>query len=193
MSLENCNDQIKNLLKKNKIDENKLLKTFLEDEENFLLFENAVLNPTIENRKKVEDTFQIYYEQIRKFAYINSLIRIYSVDFDKRVRKLRNRYSLILDQPVNDEAANTNTYKNIIPSELNQENYSSLREAVGNEPLYNALEILTDFQYLILELIYVYNLSKTEIAKLVETSPQNISNTHKKAIVKLKKEMVGAL
>ncbi|OJH17095.1 hypothetical protein BLX88_20320 [Bacillus obstructivus] len=179
---------VKSILLKNNILDNNLLRTFLEDENHFELFEKAINDPSKENKLKVENAFNNYYLQIRKFTYLNSLIRIYSIDFEKKERKMKQRYSLILDQPIdssNNEHASTHLslYSD---NENTREQYHSLYEAISDEKLFAALDQLTQFQYKVLELIYHRELTRSEVANLFNTSPQNISNTHRKAIIKLK-------
>ncbi|MGJ3221782.1 sigma-70 family RNA polymerase sigma factor [Geobacillus sp. CAMR5420] len=64
----------------------------------------------------------------------------------------------------------------------------SLKDQIENERLYRALDVLTQKQVLILEMIYVNNLTLREIANILDSTPQNVSNLHRKALEKLKKE-----
>jgi len=56
---------------------------------------------------------------------------------------------------------------------------------VENEQLFKALKTLTGKQLQILELIYVKDCTIKVIAETLHTSPQNISNLHRKALKKL--------
>gem|GEM_PF-5586793 len=49
MNIQTENETIKNLLQKNKIMNKALVRTFLENKDNFNLFEKAIANPTQEN------------------------------------------------------------------------------------------------------------------------------------------------
>ncbi|MEC1739928.1 sigma-70 family RNA polymerase sigma factor [Schinkia azotoformans] len=195
MSLENCNKRVKELLGKNHILENPLVKGFLEDDNYFNIFETSILEPTEENKNKVEEAFKNYYEKIRINAYFNNLIRYYAIDFDKKIRKINNRYTLTLDKPIDGAEEGIVAFKDLIENESigeeSEKSESSLKEEVSNELLFRALAVLTDFQYQILDLIYVKNLTKTQIANLINSTPQNISNTHRRALNKLKKNIVG--
>jgi RNA polymerase sigma factor (sigma-70 family) len=185
----------KNVIKKNKKEmRNPLIKGFLEDENNFNLFKQAIMNFTEENKKLVEEAFAEYYEDIRKISYFSNMIKFLSIDFDKKIRKLNNRFLLTLDQPLRMESDESVTMKDIIvDSSVPTFNggSESLKSQISDEKLYQALDILTKKQFLILELIYVRKLSNIEVAEIVQSTPQNVSNLHKKALKKLKNHMKG--
>lgn len=195
MSIDKSIGKLKEILKKNKITENPLINGFLEDDEYFALFEKAISAPTEENKNKVEEVFKSYYEKIRMNAYFNNLIKYYSIDFDKKVRKINQRFALTLDKPVGAEETEIATLKDFLPGNMVVEETESddktLREEISHEILYEALEVLTETQYKILDLIYVKNLTKKEVANLVNSTPQNVSNIHSKAIKKLKNSIGG--
>lgn len=54
-----------------------------------------------------------------------------------------------------------------------------------NETLITGLKSLTKKQLIILNLIYIKELKLIEIANLLGTTPQNISNQHRKSLNKL--------
>lgn len=173
---------------------NPLIKGFLENEENFRLFQKAVLSPTKENKTKVEEKFSSYYEKVRMVAYYHRLIKQYAIDFDKRLRKARDKYSLTLETPLESGNEEAETLLSLIPDEKVNENIiyeKTLKEAISDEKLYNALKSLTETQYRILELIYARGLTTKEIADIIKSTPKNVSNIHRKAIKKLRKIMVG--
>lgn len=172
-------------IEENDLKKEPLIAGFLKDNRHYELYEKAILNPTIENKNKVEEIFKLYYEKVRMDAYIFNLIKYYAIDFDKKIKKLNNRYLLSLDKPtIKDEKLN------LIDSIGNSIQFTNecktLRDEITDEIIIRALNSLTDYQYKILDLIYVKNLTQKEIAALVNSSPQNISNIHKKALRKLK-------
>lgn len=172
-------------IEENDLKKEPLIAGFLKDNRHYELYEKAILNPTIENKNKVEEMFKLYYEKVRMDAYIFNLIKYYAIDFDKKIKKLNNRYLLSLDKPtIKDEKLN------LIDSIGNSIQFTTecktLRDEITDEIIIRALNSLTDYQYKILDLIYVKNLAQKEIAALVNSSPQNISNIHKKALRKLK-------
>ena len=186
-------NKTKEIIEKNNLLKNPLIKGFLNNEENYHLFQKAILFPNLENKNKVEEVFAKHYEQVRIDSYFRNLIKYFSIDFDKKIRKLNNRFYLTLDKPIGTESE-TITHKDLIPEE-NKIKFGeqTLHNEIGDESLFQALEILSESQYRILELIYVKNLTNIEIAGLMNSSPQNISNIHRKAIRKLRKDLVGEL
>ncbi|WP_243292137.1 sigma-70 family RNA polymerase sigma factor [Bacillus sp. FJAT-47783] len=170
--------------------ENPIIKSFLENEENYELLIKALEYPIDSNKKLVDKAFSIHYRQIKKIKYINNLIHYFSIDYDRKIRKLNQRFLLTLDQPL--EEGSDSTMKDVLIDNGNEERYygkSSLKEQIENEKLYKALDILTQKQTLILDMLYVKQLTLNEISNILGTTPQNISNQHKKALKKLYKEL----
>jgi RNA polymerase sigma factor (sigma-70 family) len=170
--------------------ENPIIKGFLADENNYDLVVRAIIEPNKSNREKVDEAFTDHYNKIKKIKYINNLIRFFSIDFDKKIRKLNQRFLLTLDQPFTDD--NSLTMKDLLIDRNTNTDVNEpcpLKEQIENEKLYQALDVLTQKQVLVLEMIYVNNLSLREIADILDSTPQNVSNLHKKALKKLKKEI----
>lgn len=62
-----------------------------------------------------------------------------------------------------------------------------LLENIESEPLINALKTLTNRQLMILDMIYHKQFTPKEISDILQTTPQNISNLHRKSLRKLKR------
>ncbi|MED3778033.1 sigma-70 family RNA polymerase sigma factor [Geobacillus stearothermophilus] len=168
--------------------ENPIIKGFLANKNNYELVVKAIIEPTKANREKVDEAFTKHYNHIKKIKYINNLIRFVSIDYDKKVRRLNQHFLLTLDQPLSNN--NRSTMKDLIIDDSNVElDDMSLKNQIQNEKLYKSLNVLTQKQVLILEMIYVNNLSLHEIAKILGSTPQNVSNIHRKALKKLQKEI----
>lgn len=173
---------------KKQIEENPLILKFLSNEDNLSLLKNYIINPTDKNKDKVNAEFQKHYTRVRKISYISNLIHFFSVDFDKKNRKQRERNLVILDKNSADD--NETPLINLIPSNkpesppklLNR----NLTEDIDNVELIEGLKTLTDKQLLILDMIYHKNIPQKEIADKLKTTPQNISNHHRKSLNKLK-------
>lgn len=183
------------IMKKNKGKlTNPLVKGFLEDEYNFNLFKQAIMNFTERNKNLVGEAFTEYYEQVRKISYFSNMIRFFSIDFDKKTRKLNNRFLLTLDQPLRSESDYSMTVKDMIADPSIRSFYDgdeSLKSQISDGTLYQALEILTKKQSFVLELIYARELSNIEVAEIIQSTPQNVSSIHKRALHKLKIHMDG--
>ncbi|MDZ3957034.1 sigma-70 family RNA polymerase sigma factor [Bacillus thuringiensis] len=178
--------------------EQPIMKDFLSINENRELFFESILDPNNKNNELLDYKFKLFFKRCVIIKYINTLIRIYSIDFDKRVRKNRERYLLILDKPIQSESNDISTtmIDMIKTPESNEtsnfvfENRTELKDVIKDPKLYKALNELTEKQYAILELIYIRGFNNKEVATLFNESPQNISNIHKKTLRKLKKSLI---
>lgn len=175
------------------IKENNVVRSFLKEEDNFILVKEAILNPTFQNKRNVDNLFKAHYRHMKLMKYISKLIYFYSIDYDKKINKLNKRFILTLDQEMGSDSSGTFFPKDYIESETHLSYElafgSSLIENIGEESLQKALGNLTDQQLRILEMIYLENLSLKEISCFKNTSAQNIANQHRKAIRKLRSDM----
>jgi RNA polymerase sigma factor (sigma-70 family) len=170
--------------------ENPIVKGFLSNKNNFELVVRALTEPSKMNREKVDQAFTEHYKKVKKIKYISNLIHFFSIDFDKKIRKLNQRFLLTLDQPLAED--NNVSMKDLLMdthTSTNVNEQRSLKDQIENERLYRALDVLTQKQVLILEMIYVNNLTLREIANILDSTPQNVSNLHRKALEKLKREI----
>lgn len=184
------NNKIEKYREKNKtMLKDPLRKNFLEIPEYNALFEDAILsNFDKEKVQKVEEAFNIYYEQVRKKAYLINMLRQSAIDFDKKVRKQRQRFLLTLDQPINDNDSLTFKEKYAVESSNNNDSFpeSNLYNEIADEKLFNLLGTLSEKQYQIVDLCYFKQKSNSEVAQLLNTTPQNVSNLKRKILRKLK-------
>lgn len=67
---------------------NPLIIGFLSNKANYELFKKAILAPSKENRESVENSFHDHCYNIKMIKYVDSLIRNYSVDYDKKLEKI---------------------------------------------------------------------------------------------------------
>ncbi|BBP87974.1 RNA polymerase sigma factor SigO [Bacillus safensis] len=154
-----------------------LIQQFLSNPKNEQLLRQVMEEPNEENAKKLDSEFKQFYQKIRIIKYISTMIRIFSVDFDKRVKKKQQRFPLILDHPDTQEVKDpvqTDTYEAVL---FNQQD---LGEHLQDQTLYKAYQQLTDKQKMVLTQIYVEGQTMKEIADQLGETRQNISNIHKK-------------
>ena len=159
---------------------NPIIKSFLANAKNLYLVEKAILYPTDCNMKMVDETFQSHYIKVQKIKYVSNLIYFYSLDFDKKRRRLHDRFLLIVDEGL----TGTGIARN------DERIEEGLLDMVEDEQLFQSLKNLTDKQLLILEMIYVKDCSIKAIAETLQTTPQNISNLHRKALKKLHQMLI---
>lgn len=178
--------KIENLLNKNRDEiKNPLMQGLLSDENNLSILEQFINDPSNANESKVEGVFQKHYERVQKTKYISNLIYFFSVDFDKKQRKLNDRNLLILDKSTSYDTKTTVKETILDESQEIKLSEKNLLDEVENEKLIKALKTLTDKQLLILNLIYLQELPLKEISIQLKTTPQNISNQHRKALKRL--------
>jgi RNA polymerase sigma factor (sigma-70 family) len=173
---------------------NPIIKSFLENDDNYKLVQEAVSNPTEENQEKVDGAFKEHYNRVKLITYISKLIHFFSIDYDKKANRINRKYLLTLDQSISSENDNETVAKDLIKADylLSFESAygSTLKDHIENDKLLFALEELTPNQLEILELIYLHHLPIKDIALLLDTSPQNVSNQHRKALNKLKNQLI---
>ncbi|MGE8005963.1 sigma-70 family RNA polymerase sigma factor [Lysinibacillus sp. NPDC093216] len=167
---------------------NPIIKSFLSDPQNLYLVQKAILYPTEINRELVDESFQTHYINVRKTKYVSNLIYFFSLDFDKKRRNLQKHTLLILDKGLSEEGGTTAKEQiedASIEKELDTIVGEGLLDNIEDEQLLKSLQKLTVRQLQILEMIYVKELSIKEVAQTLRTTPQNISNLHRKALNKL--------
>ncbi|SHG23213.1 sigma-70 family RNA polymerase sigma factor [Ornithinibacillus halophilus] len=168
-----------------------IIKTFLNDEDNYRVFMDFYTSPSEDNAKKLNDTFKRFFYKSKVFKYLTSLIYFYSIDFDKRQRKRRSRNHLILDQPIQAETERS-LIDNMASYTVNYEEqiaFYHLPTLVHDKKLSKALEKLTKKQQIVLKLFIFNGLTNKEIADYFKESPQNISNIKKVLIKRLRESL----
>ncbi len=156
-----------------------LIQQFLSNPKNQQLLRQVMEEPNEENAKKLDSEFKQFYQKIRIIKYISTMIRIFSVDFDKRVKKKQQRFPLILDHPDTQEVKDpvqTDTYEAVL---FNQQD---LGEHLQDQRLYKAYQQLTDKQKMVLTHIYVEGQTMKEIAdRLGEIKTKHLKHPQKSA------------
>lgn len=169
------------------VDNDKLLKSFFGNQENIELFEAYLLNPTEKNKEFLDEQFELHKYVARCTAYLSKAIFYKSQHFDKKVRKDRQTYQLIL----NDDKDGQKPLIEIIPN-INELYISSdvqeIEENFDDQKLKEAMKILTEKQKRIIYLIYFEELRDREVAALLNISQQAVTKTKKIALRKIRKE-----
>lgn len=173
-----------------------IVESFLREDKNYFLFKNAIIDPTEENKHRLDLAFKQHYKQVKMISYISKLIYFYSIDFDKKISLNNQRQLLNLDTPISTEENNTTSKLDILTSSKEDLTYlefeniqKDIKEHISNDILFASLNLLSDKQLEILKLIYIVNYNNKEVAKLLGESEQTVSYNHKKAIKKLRNSM----
>lgn len=180
--MSECND-FRTYLKENQDKLNEpIVAYFLRDSNNLTLLQNAIDNPSQENRKKLDDAFREHYTRAKILTYVSKLIYFYSIDYDKRVSVSKKRQIL-----------NCVTDGDLVskPTEcIFEEKQKDFCEVIENERLYTSFKSLNKEQKRIIELLYLYQMTNNEIAISLDMSKQLVSYYHRTALKKLKKAMI---
>lgn len=187
---EVCIQNVEKFKKENKeFLENKVIKSFLNDEKNQKLLLEVICHPTKENKELLDKEFKKFYLGIRFTSLISSVLYFNAVNFDKRYRKVLNRYTLTIDKPMKDEG--DTSFKDMIAdsqTEIQVEHIiksDDITDYIEDPVLYEAILTLSDKQREVLNLAYVKCLTDTEIGKVLNKSQQAVSKMHKKALKKI--------
>jgi RNA polymerase sigma factor (sigma-70 family) len=165
---------------------NKAVTSFLKNKENENLLLNTICNPSKENVENLDETFKKFYFNIRFISYISSALYFNAINFDKKIRKVKNRHPLTVDKPLG--STEEGSFKELIhdsTADIQLDDLvgsDNIAEYIENPVLYEAVEKLSDKQNEILSLAYIKKKSDTEIAKILNKSQQAISKSHKKAL-----------
>ncbi|WP_448163577.1 sigma-70 family RNA polymerase sigma factor [Bacillus mobilis] len=176
--------------------EQPIVRSFLQSKYNYNLFEEAITNPTPENKQILDQTFKSHFKKIKVIDYVSKLIHYYSIDLQKKITLNKQRNVLNLDSTVATKDGDMiskydiitldnedNTYDKFIQNEDN------LQSHLSNELLIKSFFKLSKKQIKILNLFYLEEYTNKEIAKILGESEQTISYNHKSAIKKLKQSM----
>ena len=64
--------------------EQPIVRSFLQSKYNYNLFEEAITNPTPENKQILDQTFKSHFKKIKVIDYVSKLIHYYSIDLQKK-------------------------------------------------------------------------------------------------------------
>lgn len=168
---------------------NPIIKSFLSNQENYQLFLDTIVHPTVENRNKLDRMFKAFYFHIRFISFISTSLYFNAVHFDKKQRQHSSRYLLTIDSTVQNEEGITfieliqDPESEIVPDKLSISD--DIADYIGDPVLYEAVQELSVKQREVLTLAYIGGLTDTEIAKLLHKSQQSVSKMHKKALRKI--------
>ncbi|WP_285768174.1 sigma-70 family RNA polymerase sigma factor [Peribacillus sp. SI8-4] len=167
--------------------EQPIIHVFLQNPEHMKILTETLDSPSSHNICHLNEAFQIFYYRAKVYKYMCSLIYFFSVDFDKRARKQRERYRMVLDEAPGDTGRMIDRIGNndVQLEKLGETN--DLSSHITDEEMIKALQKLTAKQKLVLTMIFSYGLSNKEIAAYFHESPQNISSIRKQALKKLRK------
>ncbi|MGM9955395.1 MAG: sigma-70 family RNA polymerase sigma factor [Peribacillus sp.] len=169
-----------------------IIQVFLQNPEHLKIFTDTLESPSTNNLCHLNETFQIFYYRAKVYKYLCSLIYFFSVDYDKRARKQRERYRMDLDM-TSDSGGIIDRIGNVDVQLEKMGETGDLSSHISDEQLVNALQKLTPKQNRVLTMVYSYGLTNKEIAAYFKESPQNISSIRKQGLEKLRKHYLNEI
>lgn len=168
-----------------------IVQSFFDDSRNLSLLELSVVDGDIEAQNQLDRRFVEHFFLCRLIKYISTLSFRFSIDFNKRRRKQKENFPLLVDQPNNESNSTMLDYLSVTQEQLtivNEGESSNIFELVVDEALYKILMKLGKKEKEVIQLILGDQLKQIEIARILNESPQNIAKTKKKALMKIRKQ-----
>lgn len=179
------------------IQTDRLIQSFLKEDNHRTLYERARLHPNGQNVRALDKAFQAFYFRIRFTSYISKSLHFHSLNDDKKRSKMEQTILLTLDKPISSEEVDT--FKDFLvdegpdPFSIYLKNTGPLEEQITSKALFKAFQQLTNKEREVLDLAFRQNYLDTEIAKLLNKSQQTVSKTKKRALEKLKGTFPGGV
>lgn len=164
---------------------NVLLRSFFQHKGYASLQKRAWQHPSAENLKALEDAFLDFKRMRRFLSYVSQTLYWEAVKFDQRKRRYQQTFPLIVD--TSSEDPEEGPFETVTAEENlekdRMETMASTIEELCTEPwLIQAIQALTPAQKSVLFYVYKKGYTLTETASLLHTTPQNISNIHRRLL-----------
>jgi RNA polymerase sigma factor (sigma-70 family) len=173
----------------------RIIQNFLKDKRNDDLYQCALQHPSQENMEALDKAFKEFYLQIRFTAYVAKNLYFHSINYDKKIKKNKEKMQLTLDQSITN--GEEGTFKDFIPADNTDpfthvlQNVSDVEDHMTHPELYETVKQLTTNEKEVLYHYYFNELRDTDIGKLLNKSQQTVYKTRKKALEKLRKAWKG--
>lgn len=170
--------------------QNPLSNAFIKSEEGDELVRAYLSKPSKENLDRLNEAFKAHYLKIKTFSYFSKTIGFEAKHFDKKRRKIADRFLLILDAPIDGEESMT--MKDVIVDPI--QNTSDIpsetwEDNITNEDIRNAIKDLTERQKEVIKYSFFQDMKDREIANKLGISQQAVSKTRRAALEKLRREL----
>ena len=172
--------------------QNRLLKSFLENEKVSKLYKSYLENPAPHTRDTIERLFKIHVRKIQLLSYFSHVLYFESQRYDKQIRHNNQVNQLTLDKGLND---GENKFIDLIPdesidndSEWIHSDFTHLEVIFEDKQLYNIVSKLGSKKKYILHSIFVDNLTEEEISKKLGISKQAVNKAKNQAFQKIRLE-----
>ncbi|WP_059104101.1 RNA polymerase sigma factor [Shouchella shacheensis] len=168
-----------------------IVRAYLEDKKHYLLYVQAICQPTEANIRQLDECFRTFYFERRMVKYVSVLIYHHAREMNKRYNRHFERHLYILDKPIG-MGMETSVMERIEDKRANVEaslEDQQLLSALEDPVLFAALKELSPKQREVLELVFMQEMELKAVAKLFGDSPQNISNIKRRALKNLQTKL----
>ena len=181
------------LEKINQLNSTHIVKKYLEKPEYFSIFKEYLNEPSNLNYRRLDNSFRAYFRKIKQIAYVKNLIRGFSIDFDKKIR----RHDVVISL----DAKSTNNEVSIvditvggdlnIDIEKQTELKGTLEDLIEDYNIVAAIKHLSKKQKTVITYTFVYQYNQKEIAKAMKISEQMVSYYKKSALNSMKESIIN--
>ncbi|OZT10614.1 hypothetical protein CHN50_21095 [Priestia aryabhattai] len=176
-----------------------IVKSFFEENPTHLtLLEASVVHKVEEATEKLDKLFAEHFFLYKLMKYISTLSYNFSIEFDRRRKKQKTRFPLLIDHSYENENNNISVLSdhlledrnNSIDNSFEDRNRHSIYSLIEDKSLYQELKKLTPKEKSIIELIIIKEMKQIELSQVLNESPQNIAKTKKRALKKLRSGLI---
>lgn len=172
--------------------QNRLLKSFLEDERVSKLYKSYLENHAPHTRDTIEKLFKIHVRKIQLLSYFSRVLYFESQKYDKKIRDHNQVNQLTLDSDIND---GENKLIDLVPdesiddeSEWMYSDFAHLEVILEDKQLYNIVSKLSPKKKYILHAIFIDNLTEEEVSRKLGISKQAVNKAKNQAFQKIRLE-----
>ncbi|MCM3759151.1 sigma-70 family RNA polymerase sigma factor [Sporosarcina aquimarina] len=172
--------------------QNRLLQTFLEDEDVNNFYLNYLKHPNKYKKDKIEELFQIHVRKIQLLTYFSKILNFEAKRYDRNIKQLYYDAPLILDKSTHEGCSgidlvreNHSVYELDISIPTSSYNLAAVCE---DKRLYKIISKLSTRQKEILYLLYIEGLTEYEIAQKLVISKQSVNKTKNQTLKKIKQD-----
>jgi RNA polymerase sigma factor (sigma-70 family) len=124
--------------------------------------------------------------EARFTSYVSRSVRYAAIDYMRSTHRFREQYLLILDQPVAYDPSTT--HADLLPASEEEFPYRlPLSESLEKKEVWDAFNLLTDKQRIVLTLVYAYEWKDTEIAEVWNVTQQAVTKLRLSGLRKMRK------
>lgn len=174
---------------------NPLLHRFMQVPENHALFGNVMLRQEEADRLELERRFAEFYYEMRFLGFVRKHIHYEALHVLRKARHRQAYESLALNSPVGGAEGNgIERIETIRDPRVSVENEVvgrtfDLDDLAADPALHEALHELTDRQQLVLDLLYVQQMTEQEAATVLGVSQQSVNKLKKHSLSRIRSRL----